>query len=260
MHIHPTVLSIGLPVFMVTGMLVALELGFRNGRKRRAHHPGESDESTGTVVAAVLGLLALILAFTFSAASDRLTVRRAQIVEEANDIGTAYLRLDLLAPEDQPPIRALFREYVEARIETFEKILDRPASAEALARGARLQREIWSRSAAAARTSPNPSASILLLGAINPMIDITTTRTIASETHAPALILGLLILLSFLAGLLAGDTLAARARRPWLHIFLFALAVSATIYVVFDLEYPRAGFITLHGTDRAMVELRDLMR
>ena len=258
MGIHPVLLTIFVPLLMLGGMLVALETGFRVGRKRRV--PGETNDEISAVVAAVLGLLGLALAFTFSAASERLNVRRAQIVEEANAIGTAYLRLDLLAPEDQPPLRALFRDYVESRIETFERINDKDASKAALDRGARIQKEIWSRSVAACRASPNPAASFLVLNALNAMIDITTTRDLATTTHAPLLIMALLVALSFMGALLAGDTLALKGRRNRLHMALFALAIAGTVYAVIDLEYPRVGLITLQHADRAIIQLRDLMR
>ncbi|HET9940180.1 MAG TPA: DUF4239 domain-containing protein [Candidatus Eisenbacteria bacterium] len=259
MESHPVILTILIPLLMLAGMWACLEIGFRVGRKRRASRTGETNDEITAVVAAVLGLLGLVLAFAFGNAQERLTVRRAQIVDEANAIGTAYLRLDLLAPEDQGPLRPLFREYLETRIATFERITDRAAYKVLLDRGARLQEEIWRRSVAASRASPNQGTPILLLDALNRMIDITTTRDLATTTHAPFLILALLVGLSFMGALLAGDTLALKGRRYPLHMALFALAIAATVYIVIDLEYPRVGFITLRHMDRAMIQLRDLM-
>src|SRR5215472_5800681 len=105
-------------------MLVAMDIGYRIGRKRKSGDPQTSIEVIGTVDAAVFGLLGLILAFTFSGASERLVIRRAQIVQEANAIGTAYLRIDVLPLSDQPVIRGLFRAYLDARIEAFDKFGD----------------------------------------------------------------------------------------------------------------------------------------
>ena len=259
MDSHPVILTILIPLVILAGMWACLETGFRVGRKRRASRTGETNDEITAVVAAVLGLLGLVLAFAFGNAQDRLTTRRAQIVDEANAIGTAYLRLDLLAPEDQGPLRPLFREYLDTRIATFERISDRAAYEVLLGRGARLQEEIWKRSVAASYGSPNQGTPILLLDALNRMIDITTTRDLATTTHAPFLILALLVALSFMGALLAGDTLALKGRRYPLHMALFALAIAATVYVVIDLEYPRVGFITLGHMDRAMIQLRDLM-
>jgi len=259
MEIHPLILTIFIPLLMLGGMFVFLEVGFRVGRNRRTSRTAETNDEISGVVAAVLGLLGLVLAFTFGAAQERLTVRRAQIVEEANAIGTAYVRLDLLAPEDQEQLCPLFRDYLESRIEAFEQLYDRARWKSALNRGARLQDQIWKRSVVACRASPNPAASFLLLSALNDMIDITTERDLATTTHAPGPILLLLVGLSFMGALLAGDTLALKGRRYPLHMALFALAIAATVYVVIDLEYPRVGFITLGHMDRAMIQLRDTM-
>ena len=114
-------------------MLVSVDIGYRIGHRRKSSDPQTSIEVIGTVDAAVFGLLGLILAFTFSGASDRLVLRRAQIVQ-ANAIGTAYLRIDVLAQSDRPAIRELFRSYLEKRIEVFDKFRDRAASNAALAR------------------------------------------------------------------------------------------------------------------------------
>jgi hypothetical protein len=89
-------------------MLVSMDIGYRIGHTRKSSDAQTSIEVIGTVDAAIFGLLGLILAFTYSGAADRLVVRRAQIVQEANAIGTAYLRIDVLAQSDQPAIRELF--------------------------------------------------------------------------------------------------------------------------------------------------------
>lgn len=241
-------------------MLVSMEIGYRIGHKRKSSDAQTSIEVIGTVDAAVFGLLGLILAFTFSGASDRLNVRRAQIVQEANAIGTAYLRIDVLDKSEQPAIRELFRSYLEQRIEAFDKFSDRPASNAALTRADQLQRDIWSRSVASCRADPKPDACLLMLPALNDMIDITTTRTMATQTHAPWVILMLLILLALAGAMLSGYAMSRQPTRSILHILLFSLVVSASVYVVLDLEYPRAGVISLESMDQAIYQLRETMR
>jgi hypothetical protein len=256
---NPVLLAFVITGALLAGMLVAIEIGHRLGRRRRAKHP-DQPEGGGPVEAAVLGLLGLTLAFTFSAASERLLIRRAQIVDEANAIGTAYLRVDLLSPADQPTIRDLFRRYLETRLEAFDKVNSQAAMDAALARGEALQREIWSHSVEACKSSPFPSAPVILLPALNQMIDITTTRTVASRTHVPTLVVVLLLALALLGGLLSGYSMSVQAKRSRIHMIVFALAISAMTYVVLDLEYPRSGFITIFHADRAIIHLRDLMK
>jgi hypothetical protein len=247
-------------LLLLVGMLGFFEIGFRIGRRSRARNPDDTGGSGSTVEAAVLGLLGLTLAFTFSGASDRLTVRRAQIVQEANAIGTAYLRVDTLPPEDQPQIRALFRQYLESRIETYEQFSDRAASDQARARGGALQMDIWHRSVASCQRASGTGACLLVLPPLNDMFDITTTRVMAARMHLPAVILGLLVLLCFLGALLSGYSLSAQPRHSPLRMIVFSLAISATLYVLLDLEFPRVGLINLKSMDEAIIGLRETLR
>jgi hypothetical protein len=242
------------------GMLIASEMGRRIGRARRAKYPNESREGSGGVDGAILGLLGLTLAFTFGAASERLVTRRAQIVDESNQIGTAYLRLDLLPAEYQPALRDLFRRYVEARIEIFQNVDNRDVFNAALAKSTALQQDIWKHSVEATRAATHPGASILVLNEVNEMIDITNTRNMAMKVHVPPLIIALLVTLAYLGALLSGFSMSAQPHRNALHSIVFALAITATVYVVLDLEFPRLGFINLSTTDQAIIRLRDLMK
>src|SRR5690349_18531998 len=103
------------------GMIACLELGKRYGRKHAAADPNTAT-SIGVLDTAVLALLGLLIAFTFSSASNRFELRRHLAVQESNDLGTAWLRLDLLAPESRAELQQLFREYVEARIATYRSL------------------------------------------------------------------------------------------------------------------------------------------
>jgi hypothetical protein len=253
-------IGVGACLALFAAMVALVELGYRIGRRSRARDPDRSTSTVGAVEAAVFGLLGLILAFTFSGASDRFAQRRAQIVQEANAIGTAYLRIDLLPASEQPQLRDMFRRYLERRIEVFDNFLVREASDEALDAAEALQLGIWSRSTAACVSVPNPAACNLMLPALNDMIDITTTRTMATTTHVPWIILALLVMLSLLGAMLSGYMMALQSHRNVLHMVVFSLAVSATVYVVIDLEYPRAGLISLRSMDRVMVQLRNEMK
>jgi len=247
-------------VGLFVGMLVSIDLGYRIGERRKAEDLHNSIEVIGTVDAAVFGLLGLILAFTFSGASERLVIRRSQIVQEVNAIGTAYLRIEMLDPSLQPEIKQLFREYLDKRIEVFDKFLDRKTSQSALQQSETLQHEIWSRSMTACRNEAKTDACLLLLPALNEMIDITTTRSVASQTHAPLIVLATLVGLALAASMLSGYAMSAQHRRSMLHMTLFSLVVAGCIYVVLDLEDPRAGLINLRSADVALQQLRDAMR
>jgi hypothetical protein len=103
------------------GMLLFMEIGRRVAVRRMREDTGAAGEGVGTVDGAVFAQLGLLIAFTFSGASSRFDTRRQLIVEETNDIGTAYLRLDLLPADLQPALRESFRRYLDARIEVYRE-------------------------------------------------------------------------------------------------------------------------------------------
>jgi hypothetical protein len=152
-------------------LLGLVELGRRRGRRRIAADPERA--GVGVVEGALFTLLGLLIAFTFSGAASRFDWRRDLVVREANAIGTAYLRLDLLPAEVQPALRAKFREYLRARLDAYRAMPDQVAAGRALARASTLQDEIWSLAVAGAR--PEPASRLVVLPALNEMFDIMTT-------------------------------------------------------------------------------------
>jgi hypothetical protein len=243
------------------GMVVLMEIGRRIRMRQISSGSKEVLPGLEPVEAAVFGLLGLLVAFSFSGAAGRYDSRRALVVQEANNIGTAYLRLDLLANSDQPPLRALFRTYVDSRLETYRKLPDLQAAQQELARSAEIQGEIWSKAVVDVRNPESqPDSAKLLLPALNDMIDITTTRTMAARSHPPAILLYLLLALGLAAALFAGYGMGGGYQRSWLHILGFAVVTAVVIFVIVDLEFPRFGYIRLDAYDRVLVELRNSMK
>ena len=151
-------------------ILVCLMLGRWLGRRAIARYGAAGVPNISSLEAAVFALLGLLIAFTFSGALSRFDVRRNQAVEEANAIGTAYLRIDLLSAHAQPLLRETFRKYVDARIETYRALPDLKAARLELARSQDLQREIWTQAVAAARVPESrPDAELLVMPALNQM-------------------------------------------------------------------------------------------
>ena len=248
-------LLITLALFL--GMLVLLETGRRIGNHRLASDAEGARAGTGTVEGAVFALLGLLIAFTFSGATSRFDTRRDLIVQETNDIGTAYLRIDLLPASAQPALRDLFRRYVDSRLETYRKVPNMAAVKIELARSIALQGEIWTQAVAAGRLEgAPPSATMLLLPALNEMIDITTTRTMAARMHPPLVIFAMLFGLALASALLAGYGMAGGKSRNWLHMIGFSAVMAVAVYVILDIEFPRLGLIHVDAFDQALVDLR----
>jgi hypothetical protein len=245
---------------LLVGMLLCLEIGRRIGVRRMARDVEGSRAGVGVVDGAVFALLGLLIAFTFSGAATRFDTRRHLIVEEANAIGTAYLRLDLLPAAAQPALRDAFRRYVDGRLEVYRVLPDIEAARAALARSAVLHGEIWRQAVDACAGQSDRSANMLVLPALNQMIDITTTRTVAAETHPPAIIYALLAALVLISALLAGYDMAGGKTRNWVHMTGFALIMAAAIYVILDLECPRLGWIRIDAVDQLLVDVRENMK
>jgi hypothetical protein len=252
--------AVAFAVALFFGMLICLEMGRRLGIRRLAKDPLGAMSGLGAMEGAVFGIYGLLLAFTFSGAPARFDARRQLIAEEANAIGTAYLRLDLLSPESQPALRDQFRKYLDSRLTTTRKP-SREAVKAALSESARLQADIWAQAVAATRLpESHPDAGKLLLPALNAMIDITTMRTMGARSHPPSIIFGLLFALALVCSVLAGYEMAGSKQRSWIHIVAFAVVTMLSVYVALDIEYPRSGFIRLDAYDQVLLDLRASMR
>jgi hypothetical protein len=242
------------------GMLLFLEVGRRLGLRQRAPAAAGPAAEGRVVEGVVFGLLGLLVAFTFSGAAARFDTRRQLIVEETNAIGTAYLRLDLLPTAFQPALRERFRQYVEARLEAYRRLPDIAAAQEEETRATQLQGDIWRQAVAACQEAGAQHATMLLLPALNAMIDITTTRTLATSMHPPSMVFVMLFGLALAGSLLAGHAMAGSTSRMWFHMLGFAAVIALAVYVILDLEFPRLGLIRFGAFDQALVTLRESMQ
>jgi hypothetical protein len=242
------------------GIIFCIEIG-RRIRKRHDNRAGVQEHLSGlsAIEGAVFGLFGLMVAFSFYGAASRFDLRRSLITEEANAIRTAYLRLDLLAPPTQLPLRDLFQSYVDSRLETYRKRPNKAAYEADLARTKVIQDEIWTQAVTAVQNPDSRDPAKLLLPAINEMFDIATTRTTAARSHPPTVLFYLLIFLGWAAALFAGYGMADNGQKSWLHILGFAAFTAIVLFVIVDLEFPRFGFIRLDAYDQILVDVRNSM-
>lgn len=250
---------IWIPLIYVAGLFVTMLAAFAVGRTLGARHRARQgdDVSPGisTLDGALFGLFGLVLAFTFYGAAGRFDHRRDLIREEANAIGTAYLRVDLVPPVYQPQLRAQFRDYVAARIAVYDHP-DQPAKvAAASAKVEVLQRQLWDSAVPAAAAANGSQATILLLPALNEVIDIVTTRRAATMTHPPAVVFGILVVLAVACSLISGYSMGGNPNRNRVHITTFVLTMVLMVYVIVDLELPRIGLIDIASADVLLVDV-----
>lgn len=247
--------------FLFLGMIVMQVAGHRYALHRREGDPVAGSEGTAAVEATLYALLGLLVAFTFSGAEARLNARRQLIVDEANAVGTAYLRLDLLEPEDASVLRDEMRAYVDVRISFYDKLLNFAAAKAERARADQIQQQIWSDAVAASVKATDSRVTLLLLPSLNQMFDLATARYAALRTHVPGAIFVLLLALSLVCAFFAGVGMAKRrGHASYLHILMFAGIMAVTAYVILNVEFPRAGFVKLRSLDQFLVEQRAAMK
>jgi len=244
---------------LFAGILLMLELGRRVGARQRARIMAGGAAGVGAVEAAIFTLLGLLIAFTFQGAAARFDGRRTLIVQEANNIGTAWLRIDLLPASAQPAMRELFRQYLDSRLETYRKFSDPVAVKVELDRTAQLQNEIW-QAALAGQKESGQAVVVGLLPGLNQMFDIVTTRTMAAKAHPPTIVFVMLGIMACVAAFMAGHGMSGSKVRSWVHNVGFAAILALTVFVILDLEFPRLGFIRVNAFDQVLVDLRQSMK
>lgn len=241
-------------LFLATCLLSWLALlgGYRFGGWRHAHVVEEKESSLGPVVASILGLLAFLLAFTFSLAATRFDARRQAVLDEANAIGTTYLRTRLLPEPQRTKTANLLRKYVDVRIRGIEE----HNVEEAIIQSEQLHELIWSEAVKATENkNSEPVMTGLFVQSLNQSIDLHATRIHAGiRSRIPMSIWAALLALALLSmasvGYQAG--LAATRRSP--AMFGLVLAFAGVLYLIADLDRSLEGFLTV--SQQALVDLQ----
>jgi hypothetical protein len=196
-------------------------------------------------------LLSLLLGFTLAMSLSRYDLRKQLVVNEANAIGTAMLRVELLPAPLRPRVRELFRDYVTMRLSFARAGLDEDAIASVRARSKPIEEEIWRSTMAASEASPTPITG-LFVQSVNETFDLEDARLAALENRIPPEVWTMLSLLSALAAYMLGTTIFEKS--TW-AMFVVPLMIAIVAALVADLDTPRAGLI--HDDQRAMERLLD---
>jgi len=212
---------------------------------------GERSE-TSTLQGGMLGLLGLLLAFTFAIASQRFDTRKQLVLDEANAIGTAYLRATAVPGGEE--VADLLRRYVDVRLEGAASAGNPHGFRRAVTESERLHAAMWSRAAALARANPDPLRT-LLLPALNEVIDLHEKRLTAMRNHVPTIILVLLLMVSVLTMASLGHAAGVSGGRSMSTALTFAMLVTLVIMVVVDLDRPERGLIRV--SQQSLQTLRD---
>jgi hypothetical protein len=230
-------------LFVLSAALLglAMEFGYRIGKWRHTHMPDERDQPVGAMVASILGLVALVLGFTFSLAASRFDARRMAVLEGANAIGTCYLRSRLLPDPERTETAKLPREYVDQRI----RGVTGGKTSEAITRSGALHELLWSQATSAAEKNPTPITS-LFVQSLNDLIDMHVKRLLVGVfSRIPFVIwaglYGLAILGLASVGYQAG---LSTTRRSPAKIAL-VLAFSVVLLLIADLDRGQEGLLRI---------------
>ena len=235
-------------------MLVGVEVGFRFGRRTAAKTDEQVKPQISVVEGSLVGVLGLLLAFTMSMAVARFEVRKQLVLDEANAIGTSWLRTKLVPDPDGREIADLLRQYVDLRLE-YVAVGENFAKAQKVRENAaRLQAEFWGRAAAYGQKDPNPVRAGLLLQSLNQVIDLDAARWMALHNHVPSAVIYLNATVALLTIMLAGYAFGIHGEHRVFSMFFLALAVTIVLSVIIDLDRPRRGFIQV--SQQPMIDLQ----
>jgi len=239
-------------------MLAVNEAGFRLGRHAESRTTEKTKSEISVVAGSIVGVLGLLLGFTMSMAVARFEARKQLVLEEANAIGTSYLRTQLLPPPDGPEIARLLSDYVNLRVEYSRRDQNFDQLRTVRRQTARMQNEFWARAVAYAQKDPNPVRAGLILQSLNQVIDLEAARWMTFLNRVPASVIYVNGVVALLAVNLVGYGFGVSGRRQFFSACLLTVAISVVLAVILDLDRPRRGFIQV--SQQPMTDLQDQLR
>lgn len=241
---------LGVPIAIITALLLAVEVGYRFGKRRTRTFPADQRIETGSIQGAMLGLLGLLLGFSFAGASSRFMERQDLINQEANAIGTAYVRADLLNKPNSDELKAALLVYLDHRVK-LSHALGSALPIEDAQTVASDHARIWA--ATIAGVEAKPAAINIIVSVVNEVLDLHNYRIAAGRKHLPGLVLALLGICSvFTLGTMGYASALGRYRNK-LMLSAVAVLVAAALWTTVDLDWSRIGLIRV--SDASLEEL-----
>jgi len=251
---HPGVLA----AIVTVVLLAASEAGYRLGRGLYLANDEARRSQIGGMQAAVLGMLGLLMGFTFSMGVERFDARRELVVIEANAIGTTWLRAGLLPAAREQPVKELLQQYLDLRVAyALERWREPELLRQARDRSAAMQSMLWRQAEAAAAESPD-DITATFIEALNQTIDVDAERVAAGENRIPAGVWLILLVVAAVGCWLSGYGAGAQGVHSFLTGIVLPMLLSLVILLIFDLTNERRGFIGV--SHQPLIDLQQNLR
>jgi hypothetical protein len=247
----PALLLAGL---LFLGIIISYVLGLKVRQYRASRDPSFEPGGLGPLVGALLGLLSLLLAFTFNHSASDYATERDLLVAESIAIETALWRSDLYPDSLRVAFRKDFEEYITARIEYYDAGTNEEWIRVTRQKAEEISGRIWRRAAHDSKQSGGALKSGQMIPAINNMIDIEIKREDARQRHIPDPILWLLLVLCLIGSFVVGYANKS-STIDWVILCSYALMTVLTVYLILDLDRPKRGMIETGTAHQNMIEL-----
>ena len=251
--------TIAIAVTLFIAIVLCNEIGFRAGYFIQSRTDSEVKALTGSIQASILGLLALLLGFTFSMSVQRYDNRSIALIDEANAIGTAVLRVQLLPEEYKEDANKLFREYVNLRVSigklNLTKLKERNIYNKKIAV---LQGKLWALAVSATNADPRPVTTGAFVKSLNDVIDSQGRRNALQQMHVPEMVFILLFVVFISSGGIMGYSAGLSGKRIVAPIILVSLLFTLIVFIIIDLDRPKRGLIEVN--QGPLIELLDSIK
>ena len=241
MYDQNSILIVTILFFLI---LLANEAGYRLGHFFQSRTDTDVKTHTNTIQAGTLGLLALILGFTFNMSLQRYNNRSEAVILESNAIGTALLRTELLPAPYDTVTHHLLQQYIELRLAVSNTGYAMVSEQKALMEETRqLQHEIWKAAVKAARLDPRTVTTGYFINSLNSMIDAYAKRNALLQMHVPEVIIFMLFIVFIMSGALMGYASGLGKNRTTIPAMMMTFLISLVVFIIIDLDRPKRGII-----------------
>ena len=242
-------------VALFISMALAIEVGFRFGLRAQPSANEASKAHINAIQSSILGILALLLGFTFSLSLQRFDSRSEAMVDEANAIGTAYLRAQLLPPAVRGKVQTLLREYVDLRVQASRiSVVHQEARGALMAKISQLHKQLWLNAKQAAELDASAVKTGMFIQSLNDLIDSFGKHDAVLNRHVPEVVLLLLYGTFLMAGAIVGFSSGVAGHRPSLVSYILVLLIVVLVFLIIDLDRPRRGLIEV--SNKSLLELQ----